>query len=73
MSDFHVIGIECKAELPDGTTQDNLLMCVRDNLIFYRTDSNEEISTARLVGGKILCSPQELMMIAVRNQEVRNG
>ena len=71
MIDFRVVGFDCQAVLPDGTTAEGLRMCVQNDRIFYMNASNEVVKIEQMTGGNICCPPSELALIIARDREAR--
>ena len=71
MTNFRVVGFDCRAVLVDGTTAENLRMCVRDDQIFYMNAADEMVEIEQMTGGNLLCSPSELALIVARDREAK--
>jgi hypothetical protein len=71
MTDFRVVGFDCQAVLANGTTAENLRMCVRDDRIFYMNADDEVVEIEQMTGGNFCCLPNELALIIARDREAR--
>jgi len=69
MTDFEVVGFDCRAVLADGTTAENLRMCVRDDRIFYLNAAEEVVEIEQKLGANYCCTPTELALIIARDRE----